>query len=471
MNTPQVNHGTQIEIAGALESQLAADGDNPAIMAKLAQQYQAMGRPDQAMALAEDWLEDKGPNPSALKIYHDTSLALGETAKAKRAINQALALSFDQAPLLADLARCFETEGRNREALILYRHLIDTVPANSPHRPAVVARFANLDDSEAPRQLHDEIAALAESVANAPAHRALLHHVMARHAEDANDYDRAFAGFYAAGEIIASASSPETLSDQLVDQYQHVFSDRTFGADFPKGSSSDRPIFVFGMQRSGTKLTEHILSSHPQVHGAGNVAFFDMASNWISPDRMDPQEIHSLSASYLELLDSHNDDARHVVDSNPDNFKHLWLIAAAFPNASFIYCCRNALDTCVSCLRHPISKAYRKDLTSIATYFVNHVRLVDLWKAVLPIHIHELNYEKLVANPETEIRRLIAHVGLAWDDACVEPHNHRQATREQSGDQTTEAINDKSIGIWRHYKQHIAPLIEALRTMAKQQGI
>ncbi|MEO1703339.1 MAG: sulfotransferase [Pseudomonadota bacterium] len=462
LETSHTKYSDIVKSLGSLESKLAGEPGNPEIMAKLAEQHLAMGRPDKAMALATQWLNQQGTQPVALKILYDTSLAMNRIRDAKSAINQALGLNFDRAPLMLDLARCFEADGRDGEALIIYRHLVDRVPLSSPHRPVAVARFAMLDESGTVAQYQEEIAALSKRDNVHPFHRALLHQAMAKYAEDCGDLDRAFENFLAAGAVASEASRPETLNDQLVNSFGKYIEATKSGSKGPIGSNSNRPIFVFGMHRSGTTLTEQILSSHPNVYGAGELPFFEIASSWFSPGDLDKPELSSLAESYLQLLNSYSDAAIRVVDKKPDNFKNLWLMAAAFPNAYYVHCRRNALDTCVSCLRRPISKAYRKDLTSIGEYYVNQVTLTEIWKGALPIPIYELDYERLVANPENEIRSLIAHVGLEWDDACLSPHDNRRGIHTPSRSQVSQPINDSSIGTWRTYEPYIGPLKKVL---------
>ena len=163
-------------------------------------------------------------------------------------------------------------------------------------------------------------------------------------------------------------------------------------------------------------------------------------------------------------------DAERVTDKVPFNFKDLGLIAALFPNAVLIHCRRDPLDTLLSCyfqnFRRNVNFAFR--LEDLAAYYRGYRRLMDHWRKVLPVPMLEMDYEDLVENQETMSRRLIAHCGLEWDDACLQFHKTEREVRTASVWQVRQPIYKRAKRRWKHYEAFLGPLREALGEYARE---
>ncbi|MEL0022101.1 MAG: sulfotransferase, partial [Rickettsiales bacterium] len=226
------------------------------------------------------------------------------------------------------------------------------------------------------------------------------------------------------------------------------------------GDPTDRPVFVVGMPRSGTSLVEQILASHPDVDGAGEA----MAVAGAIPD--DPAAWPDLdaSATAAAALARLVGDVARIVDKTPFQFLHLGLIRRLFPNAAIVHCRRDPLDTGLSCYfqnfvaDHP----WATDLAHIGCYHGAYARLMAHWAAVLPGALHTVDYEALVADPEAESRRLIAAVGLEWDDACLSPQATQRTVLTASSWQVRQAIHAGARGRAAHYAAQLKPLRDAL---------
>jgi tetratricopeptide (TPR) repeat protein len=256
------------------------------------------------------------------------------------------------------------------------------------------------------------------------------------------------------------------------------FTPEFLGAIRRKGSPSRRPIFVVGMPRSGTTLTEQILASHPSVFGAGELKeIFRIArelagrserpSDLVKALRsLDPAETRSLADRYLAHLDELDRSADFVVDKMPGNSFQLGLIATLFPEARIIVCRRDPRDVAVSCWSTCFGELpWANDMSVIARHIIEHDRLLAHWKAVLPRPIIEVVYEDLVADFESQSRRLIEAVSLSWHTACGEFHTLKRPVRTSSLTQVRQPIYSKSVGRWRHYQGALAPFY---KTFAEQ---
>jgi hypothetical protein len=221
------------------------------------------------------------------------------------------------------------------------------------------------------------------------------------------------------------------------------------------------------MPRSGTSLTEQILASHPQVHGAGELLYWIFASDTeraASAERR-AATIAELGRAYLQGLGAQAPEAARVVDKLPVNFRNLGLIHAALPGARFIHLERNSLDTCLSIYFQGFSAAhsYATDFGDLAHYYHEYRRLMAHWHAVLPPQtLLEVRYEDLVGDPEGWSRRMLTHIGLPWDPRCLEFHRTKRPVLTASNWQVRQPISRNSVDRWRRYERFIGPLRDAL---------
>jgi len=262
----------------------------------------------------------------------------------------------------------------------------------------------------------------------------------------------------------------------FIDTCKTVFTPAFFEARKDFALSSDKPVFVVGMPRSGTTLVEQVIARHPNASGAGELQFIpdslrDMANGKLhepaffdSVLRLDKRDAQRIGRKYLGVLDSLDKKARRVVDKMPHNFENLWLLALLFPNATFIHVTRNAADTCVSAYMTPLPAyhSYNADQTSLGHYYRQYQALIDYWTAVLPVTLRQQSYEALIRDQEAESRALIDHTGLTWSDACLTPPGEDTQVFTFSREQVRQPVYSSSIDRWKKYEAQIQPLLTAL---------
>ena len=204
------------------------------------------------------------------------------------------------------------------------------------------------------------------------------------------------------------------------------------------GSQSETPIFILGMPRSGTTLVEQIVSSHPQVGAGGELTFWNheaAAFGRQGEAGLNNAYLAQVASKYEAVLHHIAPDARRVTDKAPGNFLWIGMIHLTFPRARFVHCRRHPVDTCLSnyFTNFAALLPFTHDKGDLAFYYRWYERLMAHWRAALPPGVLlDVDYEELVANPESITRGLIDFIGLKWDDACLRPEDNRNAVRTAS---------------------------------------
>ncbi len=238
------------------------------------------------------------------------------------------------------------------------------------------------------------------------------------------------------------------------------------------GDPSAQPIFIVGMPRSGTTLVEQILAAHPAVQAGGERQDFAMALAATVPGNypeivpaMAPGRLAALGAAYLSRIADALPAAERFTDKLPSNYIFAGLIHLALPNARIIHTKRDPLDTCLSCFSILFAgqQKFAYDLGELGRYFRAYEALMAHWCSVLPAEVMlDVQYEDMVADTERLARRIVAHCGLPWDDACLRFHEVQRPVLTASAAQVRQPIYRNSVGRSRAYEQELGPLIEAL---------
>jgi tetratricopeptide (TPR) repeat protein len=409
--------------------------DLPALVA-LASAKVRRGDPDGAKRVLEDVLSRQPDHIQAGLAHAHICITLNEFDAARRFYRSALEKGISVAHALGGLAICETLTPDSPEAIEIERQL--------KRRDLTAAELTDL--SRAAGGIADR----------------------------AGRYDDAFRLFSDArrlGKEEFDLAGHRALYQELKD----VFTPAFFAERRAFGHPSDRPVFIVGMPRSGTTLTEQIISSHPQAAGAGEMLEIPRARKRLDPDdpknsiariaALTPEEVRAMAEEYLEALQTVSATAMRVTDKMPHNYENLGLIALMFPNAKIVHSTRDPRDTCVSCFTtsqirrlHP----YTNSLETLGAYYREYVGLMDHWRAVLPIPIYESNYEELVGALEEKSRALIDLIGLEWDPACLAFHESKRAVLTASLAQVRRPLYSSSVARWRNYEKHLGPLFEAL---------
>ncbi len=240
------------------------------------------------------------------------------------------------------------------------------------------------------------------------------------------------------------------------------------------GAVADAPIFIVGLPRAGSTLVERILSSHSQVRAAGELRHFMLALAAATRKIGGPGDLpmrqaitHSarldfaaLGRDYLARCRPVAGDAPRFIDKMPANYLYCGLIRRALPNARIVHVARSPLAACYAIYKMLFQDGYpfSYDLDEIAQYYIAYHRLLDHWHRTMPGVIHELSYERLVADQPGETRRLLAFCGLEWQDACLSFHLNPAASTTASAHQVRRPIYGSAVNEWRDYAAQLAGL-------------
>ena len=511
-----VNYGTALKELGQLEKALATYDkalelrvdvaaihcNRAAVLMELNRPGEALISADRALALATDYFEAINNRGSALKLLnrpqealdaYDAALALQRTneqvwrnrggalaelnrpQEALQSFEEALAISpayvdghEGKALILGDL-------GRFKEAVASMEHAIGLAPN-------CARLYFNLTQLKQLQRDDPEVAAmerLGENIESLNVQdQIFLHYALAKVHDDSGETEASFhhqcAGAALKRQLI-NYDEAHVLGE--MERTKRVFDAELFGQMTGRGESSQPPVFIVGMPRSGSTLVEQILASHAGVAGLGEIDAFSKAMrdfNGSGGGRFEFPEmagtvseaqLRRIGASYVRRTASLAPAAKRVIDKQLENFRFLGLIHLALPNARFIHMRRDPIDTCLSCFSKWFSDGidYSYDLAELGRYYRAYEKLMAHWGSVLPQGVMlDVRYEDVVADLKGESRRLAAFCGLEWESRCLEFHRTERQVRTASQLQVRQPLFDGSFRRRRGLDASLSPLRNAL---------
>ncbi len=441
-----------------------------------AEAMQAEGR---LAAAAEAYADITRVSPENLAAWANLGAIcqeLGRTDEAATAYQTALALDPDSIPVLSNFAMLAQQLGDRQRAAALYRRLLDLAPneAEAHHDLAQIRKFTNGDpELTAMQRIRGEPGLDRQSAM-------YLDFGLAKAYDDIGEFGSAFSHMAAANRAKRESLSFELkFEETLVDRLIASFTAERIEALSGGGFETSLPIFVLGMPRSGTTLIEQILASHSEVAGAGELNLFGeavaaeptFAGGARYPEavlELMPEQLRGLGKTYADGLQKRLPTAPRITDKMPRNHYFIGLIALALPGARIVDCRRSPLDTCLSCFSKHFAKGqlFSYDLSELGAYYRLYDRLMTHWHEVLPGRVLDVQYEDVVADPEPQIRRILEHCDLPWDDNCLQFHRTERPVMTASAAQVREPLYNRSVGRWKAYESDLQPLIEALGPLA-----
>ena len=383
-------------------------------------------------------------------------LAEGRDGEAERTLRHLLALDPHHATAIDLLGLVCAESGRLDEAGACYERATAAAPhLAGSYYELVRCRRLTADDADLVGRMQ---AALTRPELH-PEARLKLHLALGKAADDLDDVRLAMQHFDAADRLRASLGSFDLSGlEERVDRLISYFTADRLAPARDRVDDNPTPLLIVGLPRSGTTLVEHILSCHGQVHAGGELPFWTgRGSLWerSAAGGIDPAFLAAASADYLALLHGLAPGAARVTDKMPLNLFWVGLVHRALPGATIIHCRRSPIDTALSIHRTYLSQYVAFPTGGIALVATIRAleRLARHWRSVLPAErFVELEYERLVDDPEPVIRRLVAACGLPWDPACLAPERNPRRVRTPSKWQVRQPISGGSVDRWRRYE-------------------
>jgi tetratricopeptide (TPR) repeat protein len=320
---------------------------------------------------------------------------------------------------------------------------------------------------EADRPLLDRMLDVSRSLGE-PAELVPLHLAIGKAFEDLEDYGRAMEHFVEANRIRSTLAPLDRHSfERRIDETLALFTPAFFAAHAASGNRSELPIIILGMPRSGTTLIEQIISSHPQVVGAGELHFWTdrTVEFWRSPRANFREFQGQVAQDYIEHLHSIAPEAHRVTDKMPFNFLRAGLIHLALPCATIIHCRRHPIDTCLSIFATHFAPrpGFSAAPSDLVFYYRQYLRLMTHWRRVLPAErFVEVDYQALIDDPEPVSRKLITSCGLDWDPACLRPERNDRVVKTASRWQVRQAIQKSSVTRRHRYEPWLGEFRELI---------
>jgi tetratricopeptide (TPR) repeat protein len=388
--------------------------------------------------------------------------------EAERWLLRGLRFEPDSVDIQNALCLLYFEQGRSEEVKKIAQRAIETNPGNIvPYRYLVAGRkFLTHDDL-----MHEMENIYARPDITDP-DRLILAFALGKASEDLGKYDQAF-DYWTEGNRLRRKISPYEIN-RTVNKMQAIR--KTFNAKLlrtarPVQSTAMTPVFVVGMPRSGTSLVEQILASHSRVAAAGELeTLARLGQNAVTrfPDdmsKLDEEQWQHLGADYLKFVTDIVGDAAYIVDKMPRNFMFLGMLRMMLPQAKIIHCRRDRMDTCLSCYKNDLLQegmGYTCDLADLGLYYRHYESLMAHWQELLSDWIYEVSYESLVADPATEIHRLLDFCDLDHQAGCESFYKTKRIVRTTSALQVRQPVYRDSVDSWKHYDRQLQPLIEAL---------
>ena len=431
---------------------------------------------DRAAAAVEAYRRARTLDPGNLEAEEKYNAALAQSGGAgavRESLEQAVARDPGSAKPQELLADFLSAHGFLTDAADSYRKALALEPGNA-------SLHVRLAQTKKFRPHDPDLAALEAAYAVQPPSgdtREALAFALGKAFDDTGNFAQAF-GFYVEGNRIRRSQIEFSLEAEA---RSFAATKATFTRDFidrrrGEGDPSDTPIFIVGMPRSGTTLTEQILSAASGVYAAGELDFIRKASiatlgfePFTGAARLaDPTtklDLAAIGRTYLGWLPSAAKSAQRVTDKLPQNFRYLGLIRLIFPNAKIVHIHRDPLDNCVSLFKGRFAGSalgFSYDLTELGRYYNLYRSMMRHWNEVMPGDIFDLSYEELVGDPETESQRLFDHCALPWTPDVLAIQESRREVRTASFAQVRQPINRSSINTADRYGPALDPLRAAL---------
>ncbi|HEY3919045.1 MAG TPA: tetratricopeptide repeat protein [Stellaceae bacterium] len=463
------------EAEAALRRSLAIESRNEKTLLYLATALVDAHKTEEAAPLAERAFALKPQNHDVINLMGRIAFERGDLEGALAQHRRALELKPDLADALNNMGNVLKELGKIAEARTAYLKAMAI-------DPAITGVYVNFGDAHKFVADDPHLAAMeALGRGDTPlsiTDRLQLDFALAKAYGDIKDHKRSFEHLLRANAAKrAQIRYDEAESLALFDRIEAVFTPALISRKAAVGDPTRLPIFIIGMPRSGTTLIEQILASHPDVYGAGELKTVNEIAGDIRgadgavvpyPEfvpSLDAKALRQIAARYLESVRKLARDAKRITDKMPSNYYFAGLIHMAMPNAVIIHTIRDPVDTCISCFSKLFSaeQNHTYDLAELGRYHRRYRQLMAHWHRVLPTScILDVRYEEVVADLEGQARRIVAHCGLPWSDACLSFHETERPVRTASASQVRQPIYRTAIGRGRVYEEFIGPLRDAL---------
>ncbi|MEH6810005.1 MAG: sulfotransferase [Hyphomonas oceanitis] len=433
------------------------------------------GKFEAALTELDALLASEPAQPGYLVLKANTLVRIGDHTSAIAIYRDVLARAPATAGLQMSLGHSLKTVGDQDEAIAAYN-------AARAMRDDLGDAYWSLANLKTFRFSDEEIDTMRRVAARETIDREDYYHLafaLGKALEDRGEYEESFTWYRRGNAIkrrLVAYNADENQADMA--KLSDYFAASIFASRQNAGYQSRAPIFIIGLPRAGSTLLEQILASHSQVEGTQELPDIisiarriaekkragDQSNYPLGISSLTDSDLTALGEEYIERTRIHRTDAPFFIDKMPNNFAHIGLIKLILPNATIIDARRHPLACCFSGYKQLFAKGqhFTYNLTDIGRYYADYVRLMRHWHHVLPGHVLHMQYENVVADTETQVRRLLAHCGLPFEEACLRFYENRRAVKTASSEQVRQPIFTSGLDQWENYEPWLSPLKTAL---------
>ncbi len=437
-----------------------------------------------ALTLLERLLQLAPGAAQSLSLRGAVWLKVGEFEAAAQDFALSLEADPDQPRVWLSYGHALRTLGRQADSVSAYRKSLAL-------EPTLGDAYWSLANLKVVRFTGDDLAAMDAALAKdgvSDDDRAHLHFALGKALEDERRYEESFR-HYAQGNALRQVMAPYdwAANRDYVRRTVETFTAEFLAARQGCGDPRPDPIFIVGLPRSGSTLLEQILSCHSQVEGVSELPDLIALATKVSASGdagaagddmrppgdhypamlrdLPPERFAELGAEFLERTRIHRKLGRpFFVDKLPNNFMQLGFLQLILPNAKIIDARRHPMACCFSGFKQNFARGaqYSYSLTDLGRYYTDYLALMSHFDAVSPGRVHRVMYEDLIADPEAEVRRLLAYCGLDFEAACLKFYESKRPVHTASSEQVRRPLFTEGLDQWRHYEAWLSPLRDEL---------
>ena len=472
-----------VKAAQSFEQALAMDADRYDAAVELANQYAVARRNADASALLGRYEEALRNSPMYLDMAGSIYVDIGLPEKAWPLYKKATELQPRIDLFQANLAACGVYLGKIDEARDTYRSLLQRFPSHRRNHYQL-SRLEKATDWTHVEQMKEVL----RTSEDGPDRNVFLYFAIAKELEDLEQWEESFEFYKKAGDAVTSVANYDVAADiDVIDKIIEVCNAEWLVSDAGLSTADESgktPIFIVGLPRTGTTLTERIVSSHSQVESVGETQFLQMVlrreSGVPSVENMNPAMVEAvarvdmglIARGYLDMVSYRLGDQPIFIDKLPFNFLFLGFIARAWPDTRIVHLGRNPMDACFSMYKQVFTWAYKfsYSLEGLGRYYVAYDRLRNHWRETLGDRLIEIEYESLVADHEAQTRRLLDRLGLEFEEACLHFEDNLAPSATASSVQVRDKVHTASVNKWTRFAEQLQLLRDHLESAGIEVG-
>lgn len=448
----------------AFGSVTTLQAEHAAAWANLARHFTLAGQPGRADAALEKAVKHQDGNPIVLDTIAAVYGLLGDQQEASLWINKAVQKEPKSVPFLVNLANNQMFLGDLDDAEISLRKALRYNPGNA-NAHWVLSNVHKASD----REHVDQLQRLVKNEKRNQRSLAFLYYGLGKELEDLEEWDAAFDAFARGAAARRTTLEFDEKSEiEMYEAFAETFTTEWLEQD-AQGHDDPSPIFIVGQPRTGTTLVERIITSHSQVHSAGELKQFGMSvrrlSDYNEPKRYSANlarsaaqvDCEKVGKNYMATTAKFRGSLPRFVDKLPPNYLYLPLILKALPNAKVIHLTRNPMDACFASFKQLFADAYPHsyDQAEMARHHARYYHLMAAWRERFSDRFFDIAYEETARDVEPNARALVEFLDLPWEDACLNFHEQDAAVTTASAVQVRQPAHTRSVGRWRRYEKQL----------------